>query len=222
MLLCWREAALNGLRCVGQATTKVYSSNTGQWMMVPMSMVSPDGSQCNMIGTSYYAFKYAQVVRMFPQEGSVSERQWGYGQCASLSPTAHAHNLQGKVCVPQPHAGWILLRQGGLTSRVANRRVQVRYQAAAVNAVAVFPAGQQLPPEPVDRPVRRRHDAQHAGHHADLLCQPLGRRPGRCHAGPQACFQPQTPTLGLTHPLMILQQLHMQHAIVAPTYVWVS
>ena len=28
-----------------------------------MSMVSTDGTQCNMVGTSYYAFKYAQVVR---------------------------------------------------------------------------------------------------------------------------------------------------------------
>ena len=31
-----------------------------------MSMVSTDGTQCNMVGTSYYAFKYAQVVHISP------------------------------------------------------------------------------------------------------------------------------------------------------------
>lgn len=52
------------LRAAGQSAARVYASNTGQWMMVPMSKVSADGTQCNMVGTSYYAFKYAQVVRI--------------------------------------------------------------------------------------------------------------------------------------------------------------
>jgi hypothetical protein len=50
----------------GLTPDQVLSSNQSQWMMVPQSMVSIDGTQCNMVGTSYYAFRYQTVSTLLP------------------------------------------------------------------------------------------------------------------------------------------------------------
>lgn len=39
----------------------VLNNNQDKWMMVDKSMVSLDGSECNMVGTSYTAFRYQTV-----------------------------------------------------------------------------------------------------------------------------------------------------------------
>ncbi len=41
---------------------QVLSSNTDKWMMVDKSMVSTDGTTCNKVGTSYFAFQYQSVT----------------------------------------------------------------------------------------------------------------------------------------------------------------
>ena len=38
------------------------TTNLSQWMMIPQSLVTLDGSACNLVGTSYSAF-YNQAVR---------------------------------------------------------------------------------------------------------------------------------------------------------------
>lgn len=37
-------------------------SNTSQWLMIDLSLISLDGSVCNMVGTGYTAFQF-QTVR---------------------------------------------------------------------------------------------------------------------------------------------------------------
>ena len=36
-------------------------SNTSQWLMVDLSLISLDGSTCNQVGTSYAAFQFQSV-----------------------------------------------------------------------------------------------------------------------------------------------------------------
>lgn len=48
--------------CAGLSPQQVLQSNTDRWMMISNSLVSLDGTVCNMVGTSYPAFRY-QTVR---------------------------------------------------------------------------------------------------------------------------------------------------------------
>ena len=47
--------------CAGLSPQQVLQSNTDRWMMISNSLVSLDGTVCNMIGTSYPAFRYQSV-----------------------------------------------------------------------------------------------------------------------------------------------------------------
>ena len=46
----------------GEGPQQVLTSNLDQWMIFPESLIDLDGTQCNMIGTGYSAFRY-QAVR---------------------------------------------------------------------------------------------------------------------------------------------------------------
>jgi hypothetical protein len=58
MTLISRRACFAG---AGQSTAQNLALNASQWMMVPQSQVTMDGSQCNLVGTSYYAFNFQSV-----------------------------------------------------------------------------------------------------------------------------------------------------------------
>lgn len=44
-------------------------SNTSQWLMVDLSLISLDGSTCNRVGTSYTAFQFQSVRHSLPLKG---------------------------------------------------------------------------------------------------------------------------------------------------------
>lgn len=61
----------------GEGPQQVLTSNLDQWMIFPESLIDLDGTQCNMIGTGYSAFRYQAVrpdasIQEFCPEGSRS------------------------------------------------------------------------------------------------------------------------------------------------------
>ena len=47
--------------CTGVSPDVALVSNTSQWLMVDLSLISLDGSACNRVGTSYTAFEFQSV-----------------------------------------------------------------------------------------------------------------------------------------------------------------
>lgn len=105
--LCWEAYPEGDCLYTGHSAAAIYSSNTAQWMMVPMSMVSTDGTQCNMVGTSYYGFKYAQVVRISPRSGF----WWEQGGCDVPPCTCYACSTSCARVTPQYKAISALLQK---------------------------------------------------------------------------------------------------------------
>lgn len=50
--------------CAGMSPNEVLVSNIDQWMLIPNTMVTLDGSECNKIGVGYTAFYTQTVSRM--------------------------------------------------------------------------------------------------------------------------------------------------------------
>ena len=55
------DARTYACACAGQSSVQGFAANTSTWMMVPDSMVSVDGTECNQVGTSYWAFNFQPV-----------------------------------------------------------------------------------------------------------------------------------------------------------------
>jgi hypothetical protein len=45
----------------GVSPNQALVSNTDQWLMIDVSLISLDGSTCNRVGTSYSAFQFQAV-----------------------------------------------------------------------------------------------------------------------------------------------------------------
>ena len=80
---------------------QVLSSSTDQWMMVDKSAVSLDGTACNKVGTSYFAFQYQTVSH-------------ANDPAALLAPNVSLDNVYICFCIILPHLEviWLLQTRG--------------------------------------------------------------------------------------------------------------
>ena len=59
-------------QCAANNPTLTLTSNYSQWMMVPQSLVTLDGTACNMVGTGYTAFLNQPVSPSFCSHGQAA------------------------------------------------------------------------------------------------------------------------------------------------------
>ena len=150
--------------CAGLSPQQVLQSNMDRWMMISNSLVSLDGTVCNMVGTSYPAFRY-QTVR----------------SAACTLAMCYATCEQTKSFTMTLHASDTYLRHDDEATKPDFTEAETWVMFAGW----MYAATGDLPGQAAGGLLQCRHGTYRHRHHPGLLCQPLGWRPAWRPAGRQ-------------------------------------